>query len=198
MKKILIATANLNKAKEIINILPPLDIEFLTLKDFPAIVMPAETGKTLEGNAILKSKSASKQSGLITLADDSGLEVDFLGGVPGVYSARYAGTHCSYADNNRKLLTELKNVPPEKRTAQFICVMAVSFPNGKTITEKGILKGHIITESRGTNGFGYDPLFVPEGSNKTLAELSAAEKNQISHRFLAVQKIIPHLKKIWD
>lgn len=218
MKKLLIATGNLNKAREIIKILPQAGIWYLTLKDFPAIKMPAETGKTFRENAVLKARSACRQSGLTALADDSGLMVDYLSGAPGIYSARYAclpanvsqpgispgsrglsasfpeGGNCTYADNNRKLLAELKNIPLEKRTARFICVTALAFPDGKIITERGVLKGHIVLEERGKNGFGYDPLFVPDGLNKTLAELAPEQKNRISHRFLAVKKIIFHLK----
>jgi XTP/dITP diphosphohydrolase len=196
--KLLIATGNLHKAREITCIIPPLNIEYLTLKDFPSIEMPAETGKTFEENAVLKAKSACRQSGVISLADDSGLEVGCLGGAPGVYSARYAGEHCSYADNNRKLLKELENVPLSKRQARFVCVTTLCFPDGKIITEKGILSGRIVLASRGKNGFGYDPVFEPEGSAKTLAELTPEEKNSISHRSRAIKKIIPHLKKLSD
>ena len=194
--KILIATGNLNKVREIKALLTALDIEVLTLKDFPSLVMPEETGKTFKENAILKAKSACAQSGLITLADDSGLEVDALGGAPGVYSARYAGENCSYTDNNKKLLTALKNIPSQDRGAQFTCVMAICFPSGKIITEAGIMRGEIVKSLHGTNGFGYDPLFKPKGFSETFAELTSGKKNSISHRFLAIEKITPHLKNI--
>ncbi|HUT86346.1 MAG TPA: RdgB/HAM1 family non-canonical purine NTP pyrophosphatase [Elusimicrobiales bacterium] len=193
--KLLIATGNSNKAGEIIKILPDLNVTYLTLRDFPDVKIPEETGKTLQENAILKAQSACKQSRIASLADDSGLEVDFLNNAPGVYSARYAGENCSYLDNNKKLLQELKNVPLPERGAQFVCVTVVYFPDGKMIMEKGILRGKIVLKPRGINGFGYDPLFQPNGLSKTLAELTAEEKNSISHRFLAVKKIIPALKK---
>lgn len=194
MKKLLIATGNLNKAREIIEILAQRGIQYLTLNDFPEIKMPAETGKSFEENAVSKAKFTSRCIRLPTLADDSGLMVDYLGGAPGVYSARYAGNGCSHGDNNKKLLRALKNVPLGKRTAQFVCVMALALPGGKVITETGILRGHIVSDERGKNGFGYDPIFMPQGLDKTLAELSPEEKNRISHRFLAIQKIIPYLK----
>jgi XTP/dITP diphosphohydrolase len=136
-------------------------------------------------------------SGRWTLADDTGLEVDALNGEPGVLSARYAGTERDYAANNKKLLEKLSDVAADKRTARFRCVMALVSPDGKTvIKEEGKLEGFIIASERGTNGFGYDPLFTPVNSGSTLAQLSAEEKNGLSHRFNAVRAMVPHIKRL--
>ena len=148
-----------------------------------------EDGKTFEENSYKKAYEIMKMSGLPTIADDSGLEVDWLDGAPGVYSARFAGEACDDKANNRKLLELLKNVPKEKRTARFVSVITLIFPDGRTWVARGETEGLLLDEERGQGGFGYDPLFVPLGKELTYSELSAEEKNQISHRGKALQKL---------
>jgi len=148
-----------------------------------------EDGKTFEENSYKKAYEIMKMSGLPTIADDSGLEVDWLDGAPGVYSARFAGEACDDKANNRKLLELLKNVPKEKRTARFVSVITLIFPDGRTLVARGETEGILLDEERGQGGFGYDPLFVPLGKKLTYSELSAEEKNQISHRGKALQKL---------
>jgi XTP/dITP diphosphohydrolase len=192
--KIVIATANQHKFKEIREILRDLPVELLSLQDFPEIPPIEETGSTFHENALIKARTVNQITGLLTLADDSGLEVDALNGAPGVYSARYSGREHDYAANNRKLLEELRNVPPEERGAQFRCVVAIVGSRGEHIVE-GVVRGRIISELRGSGGFGYDPLFVPEGYQQTYAELGEAVKNQISHRSQAFRKARDFLLK---
>ncbi|MDD2774140.1 MAG: RdgB/HAM1 family non-canonical purine NTP pyrophosphatase [Elusimicrobiales bacterium] len=193
---ILIATANPHKAGEIAALLPQTGAEYKSLADFPALRMPEETGATLEENAALKAVFAAKAAGLWALADDTGLEVDALGGAPGVYSARYSGKERDYPANNAKLLRELAGVPAVKRTARFRTVAALASPSGKILSEEGRLEGKIGFEPRGGNGFGYDPLFIVPSLGKTLAELSFAEKNRLSHRRAALAAMIRHIKAI--
>ena len=156
------------------------------LDDRPDLPEVIEDGNTFQANAAKKAVTLSLSSKLWTLSDDSGLEVDALDGAPGVYSARYGGEHCDYTANNTKLLKELKG--KTVRTAHFCCVIALSSPSGHAQTVEGICHGTIIHEQRGTHGFGYDPLFVPEGYNSTFAELDPSIKNQISHRAIALNK----------
>jgi len=193
---VVLATRNKHKLKEILELLPGLKLEMRTLNDFPGAPEVVEDGDTLEENASKKAKSAALFCGLWALADDTGLEVDALSGAPGVYSARYAGPDCSYSDNNLKLLAALAGLSPEKRKAHFCCVMALSSPTGSIITVAGRLEGSIADAASGVNGFGYDPLFLVAGAGKTLAELSPAEKNVLSHRAEAVKKIEPYLKRL--
>lgn len=193
---VVLATRNRHKLEEILALIPGLRLEMKTLDAFPGAPEVIEDGKTLEENAVKKAKSAALFCGLWALADDTGLQVDALGGAPGVYSARYAGPECSYADNNRRLLAEMAGLPPEKRSARFRCVMALASPGGSIITVEGRLEGVIALCASGSNGFGYDPLFVAAGFGKTLAELTAEEKNALSHRADAVKKIKPYLAKL--
>ncbi len=186
-QKIVIATANQHKLGEIKAILADLPVEILSLADFPQIPPIEETGSSFEENALLKARTVFRETKIITLADDSGLEVDALKGRPGIYSARYAGEGHDYAANNRKLLQEMAGLPPENRGAQFRCVVAIVAPQGETVVE-GIVRGRIIEELRGSGGFGYDPLFVPEGYELTYAQLGEEVKNRISHRARAFQK----------
>lgn len=188
MMEIVLATRNSDKIREINNIMK--GIKFLSLKDFPEI---KEDGKTLRQNAIHKAEMIANHTGKIALADDSGLEVDALGGMPGVMSARFAGEKVSYTENNRKLLELMKGV--SKREAKFRCVMALACPGTKTIVREGICRGRIAKKSRGTHGFGYDPLFIVSGYNKTFAELLPSVKNSISHRAKALEKLYKVLKK---
>lgn len=196
MKKqiLLIATSNMGKAKEISEALKDFDFEIKTLKDFPNITPPQETGNTFFENAYLKAKYYAEKTGLLSLADDSGLEVDILNGAPGIYSSRFAGENASDEENNKKLLELLKNVPLEKRKARFVCVIVVYHPSGKYIKSEGIWEGLIGFEPRGSYGFGYDPIFlVPEYNyKKTAAELPIEEKNKLSHR----GKVLAKLKDI--
>lgn len=184
--KLVIATRNAHKLEEIHDIFDFQNLEVLSAFDFPDMPDVVEDGETLEANAKKKAGEIALATGCWALADDSGLEVDALNGAPGVYSARYAGEPCSYADNNMKLLEELTG--KTDRTARFRTVIALSDPGGGVQTVAGECPGVIIDELRGTNGFGYDPLFVPDGYSQTFAELPVEVKNRISHRANALQK----------
>lgn len=184
--KLIIATRNAHKLEEIREIFDFQGLEVLSSFDFPEVPDVVEDLDTLEGNAAKKAVEISKATGCWSMADDSGLEVTALHGAPGVYSARYAGEECSYEANNTKLLRELSG--KSDRSARFRTVVALSAPDGKFQTVEGVCPGKIITELRGTNGFGYDPLFVPDGYSKTFAELEAGIKNMISHRARALQR----------
>jgi XTP/dITP diphosphohydrolase len=184
--KLVIATRNAHKLDEIHDIFDFANLEVLSAFDFPDVPDVVEDGKTLEDNAKKKAVEIALATGCWALADDSGLEVNALNGAPGVYSARYAGEHCSYADNNARLLKELAG--KTDRSARFRTVIALSDPGGNVQTVAGECPGVIIGEQRGTNGFGYDPLFVPSGYSETFAELSAEVKNRISHRAKALHK----------
>ena len=179
--KILIATHNKHKLTEMERILAPMGYEVVTDTDIGISLNDVEeTGTTFIENARIKAESGCKESGLICIADDSGLCVDALDGAPGVYSARYSGEHGNDEANIVKLLEELKDVPDEKRTAHFMCSICVSFPDGSEITADGKCEGKIGYEKRGENGFGYDPVFMV--GDKSFAELTSAEKDAISHR----------------
>lgn len=186
--RIVLATNNKDKIKEIKEILSGLPAEILTLKDFPGFPKVEETGKTLEENAILKAETIFRFTRLPSLADDSGLEVEFLNGAPGVLSSRFAGEHCSYQDNNRKLLSMMKEVPLGKRGAKFVCVVAIAKGIDKITTVRGEVNGVITNEEKGENGFGYDPVFWVPRLNQTFAQLTLEEKNKISHRAQAFIK----------
>ena len=185
--KIFIATKNQKKLEELSRILLPLGFEVLSEKDLQKPLPEVEeTGTTFEENAILKAEAGIKQTGLISIADDSGLCVDYLNGAPGIYSARYSGGHGNDGDNNKKLLEELKGVPKEKRTAYYVAAIACVFPDGRSFTVRGECHGHIAEEETGNRGFGYDPLFISEKGCFGL--LSAEEKDSISHRGRALVK----------
>ena len=186
--RIVLATNNKDKIKEIRRILSGLPAEVLTLEDFPGFPKVKETGKTLKENAILKAESIFRFTQLPSLADDSGLEVEVLNGAPGVLSSRFAGEHCSYQDNNRKLLLMMKDVPPEKRGAKFVCVVAIARGIDKITAVRGEVKGVITEEEKGENGFGYDPVFFIPRLNRTFAQLTLDKKNKISHRAQAFTK----------
>lgn len=187
--KLIFATHNQHKLQEI-KLLLPKSIELVSLDDINFTEDIAETGSTLKDNALLKARYIYDRFHTNCFADDSGLEVEALNGAPGVYSARYAGLQKSDIDNNQKLLTELKDKP--NRNACFKTVIALII-DGKKYTFEGIIEGLILTEMKGTQGFGYDPLFQPNGYNKTFAEMSTAEKSKISHRGLAVNKLVDFL-----
>ncbi len=184
--KLVLATNNKDKIREIEKVLAGLPVEILTSADFNDFPEIEETGTTLEENAVLKARGIAKFTGLAAMADDSGLEVDALGGAPGVYSSRYAGPGCSYADNNVKLLKEMTGVPDEKRAARFRTVIAIAWDPEKVVTVDGTVEGVIITENKGENGFGYDPVFFYPPAGKTFAQMSLDEKNKVSHRGKAV------------
>ena len=185
--RILIGTHNRGKVIEIAEILRDLEIELTSLNDFPAIGVAEENEPTYAGNARAKATFYSGRSGLWTIADDSGLEVEHLGGAPGVYSARYAGSGASDEDRRRRLLAEMDGV--KDREARFVCAAALASPDGKVLRlAHGICCGRILFEPRGTGGFGYDPLFVPNGFDQTFAELKEEIKNEISHRARALRK----------
>jgi XTP/dITP diphosphohydrolase len=186
--RLLIATHNRGKLVEYQALLGELPVELVTLDDVGIREDVEETGATLAENARLKALTYARQSGLLTLADDSGLEVDALGGEPGVRSKRYAGADKTDAERNAFLLDKLRDVPPGKRTARFRCVIALATPDGNLWETEGTCKGEIALDARGTNGFGYDPIFHVAECGKRMAELSTAEKNQISHRARAAEK----------
>lgn len=190
---ILIATSNRGKFREIEALLTGSGIELKSLADFPGIPEAVEDGETFEANARKKALHYARLTRLLTLADDSGLEVDSLGGAPGVFSARYAGIQGDDAANNAKLLHELHGVPAERRTARFRCVMAFADSTSILATASGSIEGRILEAPRGANGFGYDPLFFIPEYNQTAAELPPEVKNQISHRGRALAAIKPQI-----
>ena len=197
MKQLLIATRNKGKFPEIVAELQGLPFEFLSLmdvKNLPPDFEVEEPAMTFEGNAIIKAMTIGRKTGLITLAEDSGLEVNALNGMPGVYSARYASG--SDEDRCNKLLEEIKDVPDEKRGAQFRAVIAIYDPEANKIrTCEGVCMGRIIREPKGNNGFGYDPIFYREEFRRTTAEMTVAEKNSISHRGIALREARKILEK---
>lgn len=182
--KILIATANGHKFQEISAILSRPGLELMNLREIPNAPQVVEDGVTFEANAIKKAVALAAFTGLWTLADDSGLEVDALNGEPGVYSARYAGEPSNDAANNRKVIAALKGNP--NRRARFRCCIALSDPQGRVRTVSGACEGHLLEELKGNKGFGYDPLFVPDGFSNTFAEIPESEKNTLSHRAKAL------------
>ena len=189
MKKLIFATGNENKMKEIRMILGDLDYEILSMKEAGIDADIVEDGKTFEENAIIKATAISKLSGCLVLADDSGLEVDYMDKMPGIYSARWMGEDTSYRIKNKAIIDKLEGVPDEKRTARFVCAIAAAFPDGRVVTKRGTIEGIIGYDERGENGFGYDPIFFLPEYGKTTAELSPEEKNQISHRGRALELI---------
>lgn len=193
--KIVFATKNEGKVKEISEMLAGMDIELVSLNHFKSLPEIVEDGQTYLENALKKAKSISEFTGETVLADDSGLQVDILEGAPGIYSARYAGEDATDEDNNVKLLARLKDVPDEKRTASFFCALVLYHQDGHYDAFEGRWQGRIIDERRGTNGFGYDPIFLSLHLNKTAAELPPEIKNKISHRGQAFAKLKSHLSK---
>jgi XTP/dITP diphosphohydrolase len=196
--RLLIATRNKHKVQEIRSILGE-QFEYLSLAEFPEAPDVKEDAETFEGNARKKAMELARwlatreserrlSAPTLVIADDSGLEVDALGGAPGVLSARYAGKHADYAANNSKLLEAMKSVPNEKRTGRFRCVLAVASLDGEVRISEGTCDGHISFEPRGNQGFGYDPLFIPHGHQQTFAELGSEVKDKISHRARALAK----------
>ena len=194
MKRMIFATGNVGKLKEVKKLFAEFNVEILSLKDLENPPEIIENGKTFEENSLIKARTVFADYGVPVFADDSGLVVEQLGGAPGVYSARYAGEKATYAENNKKLLEELKRFP-EPHQAKFVCV--ASYVDGeREFTVRGELPGKIVHEFRGENGFGYDPIFIPKGYDRTLAELSLEEKNKISHRGQAMAKLKNELLRL--
>ncbi len=202
MQKIIFATGNEGKVREVREIL-----DGLTINGEPALVLSMkeagiggeaeETGKSFVENAILKARAVAGAAGdAIVMADDSGLEIDYLDGEPGIYSARYMGEETSYREKNRNLIERLAGVPEEKRTARFVCAIACILPGGSLITEQAAIEGRIGYQERGENGFGYDPIFMVPSYGRSTAELSPEEKNRISHRGKALRAIRKRLEEI--
>ena len=194
--KVFIATKNQKKLGELERILKPMGFEVLSERDFPEKFDEVEeTGKTFEENALIKANAGLLNTGLMSVADDSGLCVDYLDGAPGVFSARFSGFHGDDDSNNKKLLELLCGVPYEKRTAKYVAAIACVFPDGRRISAEGICGGEIIREYRGNGGFGYDPLFYVPVIGKTFAEMSAEEKNSCSHRAKAMRRFALEFSK---
>lgn len=197
-RALVIATTNPGKLREVQAVLSGVEIRLLSLSDFPAIDPPEEHGATFEEIAADKAMYYARRTGQWTLADDSGLEVDALGGAPGVHSARYAGADGDDAANNARLVRALAGVPPERRTARFRCAVALSDGQAILATASGVIEGQIVDEPRGSNGFGYDPhFFVPE-YGMTTAQMPPEQKNRISHRGRALATIREQLDHLWS
>ena len=188
-KKLIFATGNENKMIEIREILGDLDYEIISMKEAGVDVDIIEDGTTFEENAIIKAKTVMEATGELVLADDSGLEIDFLNKEPGIMSARYMGENTSYRIKNQILLDRLHGIPDILRSARFVCAIAAAFPDGKIETRRATIEGRIAQEAAGENGFGYDPIFYLPDRMKTTAELSPEEKNEISHRGKALRAI---------
>ncbi|MBA3956981.1 MAG: XTP/dITP diphosphatase [Parachlamydiaceae bacterium] len=195
--EIVIASSNMHKIREFREMFKAIkDIDIISLINFPDYVPPEETGETFQENALIKARHAAQHLNRIALADDSGLVVPCLKGAPGVYSRRYAGPEANDADNRRKLLQDMQGLSDIQRSAYFECSLALCRPDGWEKCTSGICEGHIITEERGRNGFGYDALFVKNDYDKTFAELDESVKNRISHRHKSFEKLIYTLETL--
>ncbi len=195
--RLVVASLNRAKVREIARILRDegLDFEVLGLADFPEVAAPPETGDTFAANAMSKARSGARATGLAAIADDSGLEVDALGGKPGLWSARFAGGGASDEDRCRKVLDLMRDVPDRRRGARFRCAAAFADPEGEELLADGVCEGHIARQPAGSGGFGYDPIFVPEGYTCTMAELTAEQKHAISHRGRALRRLANLIRK---
>ena len=194
--RLLVATRSEHKLRELRQLLALRDGELITLDEAGVVGEPVEDGLTFEDNAAIKARAGLAATGLPTLADDSGLEVDALGGAPGVRTRRYAGEDATDQDNNQKLLRELDGLPAEQRGARYVCSLVLAMPGDPLVTVRGECTGRIATGPRGAGGFGYDPIFEPEGEppgGRTFGLWSAEEKNQVSHRARAARAMAPHL-----
>lgn len=198
MREVVLATHNAKKLTELRRIVAAsgLDVAVFGLDHFPSYPEPAETEATFEGNALIKARAAASATGLPALADDSGLEVDVLNRMPGVRTARWAGAKASDEANRRLLLAQIDDVPDAHRAARFVCAMALALPDGREHVLREILEGRIAYEERGSNGFGYDPIFVAQGQSVTNAQLTPAEKDAISHRGKAVRSMVDHIRRL--
>lgn len=199
-QRVVLATRNQHKVAELRRILESadLDVDLVGTEEFPDLPDVAETGSTFAANALLKANDVAQRTGLIAIADDSGLCVDALNGMPGILSARWAGKHGDDAANLQLVLAQLADVPPNRRGAAFHCAAAVATPEGEERVVEGVLDGSLITELRGSNGFGYDPIFTPRGYVLTTAELTPDEKDAISHRGQAFRALAPVLADLLD
>lgn len=196
MEKLIFATGNAGKMREIREILADMGMEIYSMKEAGIAADIEENGSTYEENAMIKARAVAAQAkDAIVLADDSGLEIDFLGGEPGIHSARYLGEDTSYRIKNAELLKRLDGVPQEKRTARFVCAIAAVLPDGRELTTRATIEGSIDYEEKGEGGFGYDPIFYVPEFGKTTAELTEEEKNQISHRGKALRRMKEELRK---
>ncbi|MCI5958962.1 MAG: XTP/dITP diphosphatase [Lachnospiraceae bacterium] len=195
MIEILFATSNAGKAKEVQAMFSDLDVDVKTLREEGIDVEIEENGQTFAENALIKAKAIAGMTDKIVLADDSGLVVDYLNGEPGIYSARYLGEDTSYDIKNAKILERMEGVPDDQRTARFVCAMAAIMPDGEVICTEGIMEGLIGYEMKGTNGFGYDPIFYLPEYGMTSSEITPEKKNEISHRGKALRKMQDELKK---
>ena len=191
-RKIVLATGNAGKVREMASLLADAGMDVVAQTEL-GVGSVEETGLTFVENAIIKARHAAKVTGLPAIADDSGISVDYLGGAPGIYSARYAGPDCDDEANNQKLIAELAAFPPEERTVHYICSLVLIWPDGRTVQAEGSCDGVLQDVYAGHNGFGYDPLFYVPEKGKTMAELSMAEKNEISHRGKALKKLVEAL-----
>jgi XTP/dITP diphosphohydrolase len=191
--RLVLATANQHKLVELTRILADgrVDVALTSLAEFPGAPDVAETGATFAANALLKAHAIAQFTGLPAVADDSGLCADALNGMPGVLSARWSGRHGADEANLRLVLAQLSDVPDERRGAQFVCAAALVLPGGREHVSEGVMRGRLIREPRGQNGFGYDPIFVPESADITTAEMAAADKDRISHRGKALRGLAP-------
>lgn len=195
MIEILFATSNAGKAKEVQAMFSDLDVDVKTLREEGIDVEIEENGQTFAENALIKAKAIAGMTDKIVLADDSGLVVDYLNGEPGIYSARYLGEDTSYDIKNAKILERMEGAPDDQRTARFVCAMAAIMPDGEVICTEGIMEGLIGYEMKGTNGFGYDPIFYLPEYGMTSSEITPEKKNEISHRGKALRKMQDELKK---
>ncbi len=197
-RKVIFATSNEGKMKEVRSILEGMNLEVLSMKEAGIQVEVVEDGTTFEENAIMKATEIQKACGEIVLADDSGLEIDYLNKEPGIYSARYMGEDTSYAIKNQSLIHRLEGVEEEKRTARFVCAIAAAFPDGTVEVARGTIEGRIGYEEKGDNGFGYDPIFYVPEYGCTTAELTMEQKNEASHRGKALRIMKEIMKEKYD
>ena len=195
MSRIVFATGNAGKVKEIQMILADMGMEVVSMKEAGITIDIEEDGKTYEENALIKARAVAAYTKDIVMADDSGLEIDYLNGEPGIYSARYLGEDTSYRVKNANLIERLTGVPDEQRTARFVCAIAAVLPDGTELTTRATIEGRIDYEEKGSNGFGYDPIFYVPQFGKTTAELTEEQKNQVSHRGKALELMKEELKK---
>ena len=194
--RLIAATKNKGKLKEIAQLLARLPYEIVSMEQIGIMDDIEENGSTFEENAMIKAETIWKATGEAVIADDSGLEVDYLDGAPGIYSARYAGEGAAVEERNRKLLNALKDVPADKRSARFVCAIAVILADGVRLAVRGACEGYIATEPAGGNGFGYDPLFYVPEFGLTIAQMDSDIKNSISHRGNALRKVAEELERI--
>jgi len=193
--QVIFATGNAGKMREIREILGDMDLEILSMKEAGIDLEIEENGATFEENAVIKAKAAAAHTKAVVLADDSGLEIDYLNKEPGIYSARYLGEDTSFSEKSRHLLGRLEGVPDEKRTARFVCAIAAVMPDGEVVTTLGTMEGRIGYREEGDNGFGYDPIFYVPEYGCTTAQLSEEQKNRISHRYRALKAMKEELRK---